>query len=341
MEKTILLIATLILVSNVFAQQQTFDLITYTPPKGWSKEEKKNVIVYTKADNKKKTWCQIGVYRSTTSKGNIDADLQSEWDELAVKQYKITDSMQASEAQEANGWKIKAASGKFVFNNQDAAVLITTFSGYERCVSVLAITNSQTYIKAIENFSGSLNVKKPDPANTTVQTNNDPANAAIAGTWIKSSSVNPAYGDPASWGMGGYSKDQYVFYTNGTYAFYSKSFGYSVNNLILAKESGTYSINGNKITITPKTSVVESWSKKDNADKWGKLISSQKRNLETATYTFTKHYFSGIQQWNLILQSAKETQRDGNFGDNPNFPKGYFYAPPANNNTAIDLPPGT
>jgi hypothetical protein len=281
------------------------------------------------------------VYRSTTSKGSIEDDLQSEWNELAVKQYSITDSMQATETQEAEGWKIKAASGKFTFNNQPAAVLLTTFSGYDRCVSIVATTNSQTYLEAIETFNGTIELKKPEAGrNTHTPLFNDPADSAITGTWIKSGSVNPVYADAVSWGAGGYTKNQYTFNANGTYTFYSKSFGYSVTNIILAKESGSFTIYGNKITLTPKTSVVEGWSKKDNTDKWGQLVSSQKRNLETTVYTFTKHYFSGIQIWNLVLQANSPTSRDGSFSTNTTFTNAYYYAPPSNNNLAIDLPPG-
>ena len=152
--------------TNLFCQQQTFDLISYsTPPGGgWKKEEKTNVIVYSRVDKKAKTWCQIGIYRSTSSKGNIDDDLQSEWNELAVKPFSITDTMQATETQEAKGWKIKSASGKFSFNKQPAAIILTTYSGYERCVSVVATTNSQRYIDNIETFVAGINLKIPSAA---------------------------------------------------------------------------------------------------------------------------------------------------------------------------------
>lgn len=154
-----------------FAQKETYDLITYTSLKGWTKEEKQNVIVYTRVDNKNKTWCQIGIYKSTVSKGNIEDDLQSEWNEMAVKQFNITDTMQATETQEADGWKVKTGSGKFTFNNQPAAVLLTTFSGYDRCTSIIATTNSQAYLEAIQDFVGSIDVKKPEAiSNTNVQT---------------------------------------------------------------------------------------------------------------------------------------------------------------------------
>jgi hypothetical protein len=167
------------------AQKETYDLITYTPLKGWTKEEKQNLIMYTKVDNKNKTWCQIGVYKSTTSKGNIEDDLQREWSEMAVKQFSITDTMQASETQEADGWKIKTGSGKFTFNNQPAAVLLTTFSGYDRCTSIIATTNSQAYLETIQNFVGSIDLKKPETtSNINIQTiqQNSTSNSGFAFT---------------------------------------------------------------------------------------------------------------------------------------------------------------
>jgi hypothetical protein len=150
----------------VTAQQQTYDLLTFTPPKGWKKEVKQNLITYTKIDNTKKTWCVIGIIKSTVSKGNIDADLESEWNELVVKQYNA-DSMQASETEEADGWKIKAASGKFITNNKPSAALLTTFSGYNRCISVLATTNSQSYLETIQDFIGTVDIKKPTATSTS------------------------------------------------------------------------------------------------------------------------------------------------------------------------------
>jgi hypothetical protein len=148
-----------------FAQKETFDITTYSPLKGWKKEIKTNAIAYSFVDNVKKTWCQVGIYKSTVSKGNIDTDFESEWNELAVKPYN-PEKPEISNTEEDDGWKIKAASAKFTFNNAPAAVLMTTLSGYGRCVSIIATTNSQTYLSTIENFIASVDVKKPDKAPT-------------------------------------------------------------------------------------------------------------------------------------------------------------------------------
>jgi len=143
------------------SQQQTFDLVIYKEPKGWTKNVQKNIITYTKIDEARKTWCVIGVVKSTTSKGSIEADLESEWNDLVLKQYQA-DSMQATETIEGEGWKVKSASGKFVMNESNNAVILTTFSGYNRCVSILATTNSQQFLESITDFVGNVDLKIPE-----------------------------------------------------------------------------------------------------------------------------------------------------------------------------------
>jgi hypothetical protein len=67
---------------------------------------------------------------------------------------------------ETEGWKIKSGGGKFIFNKVNAMALLTTISGYERCVSIVASTNSQIYIDAIQTFLSSIDLKKPQQIGT-------------------------------------------------------------------------------------------------------------------------------------------------------------------------------
>lgn len=167
--KTMLFLVLTIISTAIFAQKQTFDIITYTPPKGWKKEAitDKNVQAYSKIDKTNKTWCRINIIKSTASKGSIEDDFKSEWELFAVKQYKATD-LNENEALEADGWKLKAGGGKFTFNNADAMVLMTTMSGYNVCVSFLITTNTQEYLATIQSFLESIDLKKP-PVNGTNQ----------------------------------------------------------------------------------------------------------------------------------------------------------------------------
>ncbi len=341
MKKIILLCVFCVSVAISFGQKETFDLVTYTPPPGggWKKEATENIMSYTIVNKKNNSWCRIGIIKSTASKGSIKQDFESEWQELVVKNYKPTEAPQLTEVQEAEGWKIKAGAGNFNFNNAVAIAMLTTMTGYDRCVSIVATTNSQDYIKDIEALLSSVDLKKPEMVSTQTPVTNDDKNSII-GTWGKTGSVNPSYNDAYATSIAGYSTDQYTFHSNGTYMFFSKTFGMSFPKILLVKENGIYQISGNNITITPQKSVIEAWSKKDGVDKWGKLLTTQNRTLEKITYQFTKHYFSGIQIWNLVLQNNKATQRDGPFSSNTTFSNAWYYSPISANNTAIELPGG-
>ncbi|WP_462255033.1 lipocalin-like domain-containing protein [Ferruginibacter sp.] len=339
MKKILLLFVCCSFAAISFAQKETFDIINYSAPKGWKKEVGENTITYTIINNKKNTWCQINIVKSTASKGSIEDDFKNEWQVLIIKSFNPSEAPQLNEVQEANGWKIKAGGAKFISNNNDAMAFLTTASGYDRCASIIATTNSQDYIKDIEVLLASVDLIKPEIVAAPTPTAVDDKNS-IVGTWKKTGSVNPSYNDAYATSIAGYSSDQYIFNSNGTYHFISKTFGMSFAKILLVKENGTYQISGNTITITPQKSVIEAWSKKDGGDKWGSLLSSQKRTLEKATYQFTKHYFSGIQIWNLVLQNNTVTQRDGPHSNNKSFVNAWYYSPISANNPVIELPNG-
>lgn len=152
-------VVTLLCPTEVFAQKETFDLTTYKPPNRWQKETKENVITYSFIDKKKKSWCQIGIYKSTISKGSIEQDFDSEWEALIKKPNNKEQQDPKNAVKEIGGWKIKTGQGKFTFNNSQPIALLTTFSGYNRCVSIVAITNSLDYMPAIEQLLASVEMK--------------------------------------------------------------------------------------------------------------------------------------------------------------------------------------
>ena len=111
-----------------------------------------------------------------------------------------------------------------------------------------------------------------------------------------------------------------------------------MDKILLGKEEGTFQVSGNNVSVNPRLSVLESWSKKDGRDEWGKLLTSQNIIMENVNYQFTKHYLSGIKVTSLVLQSGKATQRDGPFSSNSTFTNAWYYDPISANNTAIKLP---
>lgn len=158
------------------------------------------------------------------------------------------------------------------------------------------------------------------PATTTID-----ADPKLFGKWNRSGASHPHYADPASWGTAGYTTSRYEFKKDGSYQFTERSFRMTYQNIIIVKESGKYSVNGNQLTISPASSVIQSYTKKNNVDELGSLVKSQNRTLEKVTYNYQFHYFAGIQVWNLVLQASQPTQRDGNFSSNNTFSNAWYF----------------
>jgi len=312
--------------TNLFAQKETFDVIRYAPPAGWIKDAALNVVSYTMTNKNNSSWCRIGIIKSTSGKGSLEADFRSEWQELIVKNYAPTDAPQMTEARESAGWNIEAGMAKFVFNGSEAIAMLTTMSGYGRSASIVATTNSQDYLKDIQTLLSSVDMLKPEAASAPPAAGNPVDNASILGTWGVSASDQSSF--RVNNGVMNYIVRQYTFHADGTYVFISKTFDPFMDKILLGRESGIYRINGRQLTLIPGKSVLEAWSKKDGADKWGALLSSQNRTLENVTYRYTKQYFSGVREWSLVLQADQQTQRDGPFSGAAAFAKSWIYSPP-------------
>jgi hypothetical protein len=162
--KPILSIVLLILSTcSALAQKETFDLATYTAPSGWKKtSHTSNVVAYAITNNQKGTYCQIGIYASTNSKGSLEADFESEWQELVVKTYKPTTKPELVPKSSENGWDAQAGAAPFEFNGSPAAAMLVTASNNSRCMSIVIVTNTGDYQAVVEKFLESVDLKKTE-----------------------------------------------------------------------------------------------------------------------------------------------------------------------------------
>jgi len=159
---------------SLLAQKETFDLATYTIPNGWKKTSNtNNVVGYTISNNQKGTYCQIGIYASTNSKGSLDADFESEWQELVVKTYKPTSKPELLPKSSENGWEVQGGVAPFEYNGARSAVMLVTASNQLKCMSVVILTNTEDYQAEIEKFLESVDLKKTETTSQPVNSANN------------------------------------------------------------------------------------------------------------------------------------------------------------------------
>jgi hypothetical protein len=344
--------ALVLFAATSFAQQETFDVVSYTAPKAslsdgttWKKEVTRDKTTFTAVNGRTGGWCQMTIVKSTISKGSLDKDFDSEWQELILKNYKPAGTPTLKDAEESKGWKIKRGVTAFSFDGKEAIATLTTLSGDGRCVSIVTTTNSQDYSRDIQAFLAS--VDHIQPAQAVVRATSSPS---IVGTWGSRQSGAQAYGDyrnPSSMNNYGYVISQYTFNTNGMYSYVSKTFRMTVDSLLLVRERGTYEIEGDSLAVMPQESVTQAWSKafvtdargvKSYTDNWGTLLSSQNRALESTTYGYVVRDFGDGNGVRLILQAGKPTLRDGPFNGGDSFRNSWFFDPISAGNPVVVLP---
>jgi hypothetical protein len=319
--RTILSSLFILIAITCAAQIETFDIVTYTPPVNWKKEVKGTFVSYTEIKQTTGTFCVLAVYTSRDSKGNAETDFASDWQELVMKPFNVTEKDPVTEKQTTSQkFEVIAGAAPITFNGATAYVLLSTFTGFGKTTSVLATLNDQSYFTAIDNFLQALSldttvIKTATPA----ATNN--SLSTITGKWAKSASSPSRYvnGKLTNAAYAGYYKGQYDFKNDGTYTFTGESYN-GINEFGLIDEKGKYSIKGQQITITPAS------AKMRMTDLNGKLKKSQNLSLVPRVYTWQLYYFEGIQEYNLVLASGKENTIDGGFSGNSLFPSSFLYS---------------
>ncbi|HRF24487.1 MAG TPA: hypothetical protein PLR98_10005, partial [Chitinophagaceae bacterium] len=136
----------------------------------------------------------------------------------------------------------------------------------------------------------------------------------------------------------GYLRKEYQFNANGTYTFRNKQWLTKAADITFLYETGSYTVNGNQLTIIPANGKGGFWAKTNSSKEWGKLKKYTDYKLEKTTYTFEiindPTYGNGI-----ILKPGKPTNRDGGKFNAPNDPYEFRYSF-RNKESLIDNPPG-
>jgi hypothetical protein len=331
---TLLVGFVLLIAGQAFAQTQTFDMVTYTPPKGWSATKGADQVQFSKEDKASSGIALITVYRSVDAGTDPRANFNTAWEALVNDTLKTNTKPQNADREVKDGWAIEGGMAPVNSPEFRGVALLFTATGGSKMVNVLILTNSEAFQKDIEGFIDSLKLlpvkaaaqKSPAAPAAPIASSPLPAEASrLIGKWNRSSSGLTSYADPASWGTAGYTKSRYEFRPDGTYIYTERSFRMTLPTILIVRENGRYSVAGNTLTISPQQSTISSYKKAGGGDTLGELVKTQARPLEKVTYRFYFHYFEGIREWNLVLQADKPTLRDGPFSTNRTYPNAWYF----------------
>ncbi|MEQ1677614.1 MAG: hypothetical protein ABL876_12975 [Chitinophagaceae bacterium] len=150
-----------ILVSvQAFSQTETFDIVTYTPPKDWKKDARPGVVNYTKINTTNGGFCVLTVYASTVSAGDAQKDFANEWKKLVAEPYKAESDPKTEAQTTADGWEIVAAAAPVKVDGADIYIFLTVLSGHGKTVSIRTSLNDEAYLKELTAFLETIDLDK-------------------------------------------------------------------------------------------------------------------------------------------------------------------------------------
>jgi hypothetical protein len=166
MKKKIAFVLFTLVMQQLVAQTETFDIATYTVPANFTKGDKAGVLLYTNTNTTTGGFCIIAIYPSAASAGNEKKDFANEWKELVVAPYKAEANPKTETQTNTGGWKTVVAVAPIKIGDADAYSILTVFSGFGKKLSVLTTLNDQSYIGIVDSLLQNMQLDKT--GNTTI-----------------------------------------------------------------------------------------------------------------------------------------------------------------------------
>ncbi|MFT3822883.1 MAG: lipocalin family protein [Chitinophagaceae bacterium] len=335
----------LVMSCTVFSQKQTFDVLSFSVPRGWQQQQNDAAIQLSVTDKKNNTYAMAIITKATASDASANENFTKQWNAAIKSSVKLDGEPTMQPPSKGNGWDIVTGNANYTDETGKGNVALLSATGNGQTVSVVVMTNTKQYENDLATFLNSLELSKPSksaPGNAPAPTAGGSNPTSIVGLWADYKSETSGYfsnGSPML--TAGYFRKEYVFKADGTYLFRTKNWSVFMKEILFIYETGTWKVNGNQLTISPKQGRGEWWSKaaSGRTSEWGSKLKASTYKLQTVTYTFELHYFSGTKETDLILLSNNPTERDGRSNNN-NQPNRWNYSPRALDKSSIDNPPG-
>ena len=305
-----IVIAVLVMTIGNFAQEQeTFDISSFQPPKGWTKQVGGDAVQFSIEDKTSGAFCLISLFKSVPGLSSPKENFDAAWSTIVKEAVPVSAAPQMMAADTKGEWLLAGGFAPFEKDGVKGAVVLYTATGYGRMVNALVITNTQAYEPEVSAFLNSISFKKPaqeDRPQAPPATNG--SQPSLAGNFWKQAGMRGGMLGHTGLTTATFSKT-YQFFSDNTYKFSRVDMQLAAPKYYMESEEGTYKVTGNTITITPRKSSFSQHrlNKEDPPIKSGNLP------LSAGHYRFEFWLHDG--NWALLLSpvDGNETKRDGTF----------------------------
>lgn len=159
--KTTLIFLFMISSVSVFSQNQKFDLVSYTAPKDWKKQETTENIQWTIEDQTKGAYCILMIYKAVPGTADAGKNFESAWNILVKDIMNVKTKPEMQPPVSEDGWDARSGYAPFETEDLKGVVILATSTGFGKMVNIMAITNSEAYQEEMNQFFESVKISKP------------------------------------------------------------------------------------------------------------------------------------------------------------------------------------
>ena len=146
--------------STAVGQAEKLGIVKYTAPPGWTKTQTQpNVIAFSIRNQTTGGFCIVTLYGSTPGTGNAKNDFSREWNSLVV-QTMGAEANPPTESESSDGWTAIGGGGGVDLQGSKGIAFLTVISGFGQAVSVLGVTNDQSYVPQFQAFITAIEMDK-------------------------------------------------------------------------------------------------------------------------------------------------------------------------------------
>lgn len=164
------LIALTVLVTDVLAQKERFDIASFTAPKGWQRLDSNNIRIYhdyRKVGNDT-ALAQIILFRSRASNSTPEKNFNDDWNQH-LAQITGTSKPIIDIKKTPDGWTSVEGFASVIKGGVMYAFGLTTLSGFGKAMCIIVHVSGDVHIEAVDEFLNSLTLDSKTTTGSSTQ----------------------------------------------------------------------------------------------------------------------------------------------------------------------------
>ncbi len=167
-----LLVCWQMILTSCAQKKETFDIVTYTAPQKWSRDQKAETLTFTK--ERGSHFCMMTIYKSIAAGNDADTNFTMAWQSLVQENLGVASQPTMQPESTDNGWETKTGSAAFDKSGITGVALLISSSQENKLVNILVLTNTGIFQKEMEGFLASVVLQQKKAGSNT-----DTAPAAV------------------------------------------------------------------------------------------------------------------------------------------------------------------